>query len=106
MPADLDPAVREKLRRRLAFYEDIGLGEFYRDRAPSMSSRVWPQDPDATPGTEETPLPKPAPKSAPALAAAPSAKSPSLPRHASPAPSLFEASEKISGETLPIVRAD
>ncbi len=51
-------------------------------------------------------MPKPAPKSAPALAAAPSAKSPSPPRHAPPAPSLFEASEKISGETLPIVRAD
>jgi DNA polymerase len=109
MPADLDPALREKLRNRLAFYEDIGLSEFYRDRPSSTSSRLLHQERHATPTCEETPLPKAAPKAPPTLAAAPlapPAKSPGLPLHAAPAPSLFEASEKISGDTLPIVRAD
>lgn len=110
MPANLDPTMQKKLRNRLAFYEDIGLGQFYRDRASAIADaplslqtrrHITPE--------EESSLPKSASKPAtvtPAAPIVPQAKSPSLPLPTAAAPSLFEAAQKISGETLPIVRSD
>ena len=89
----------------MAFYEDIGLDEFYRDRASLSSKRRTAKKEQA----EEPGLSKSAPRSsplAPTSASATHTELPSLPLSAAPTPSLFEASQRISDETLPIVRAD
>ena len=99
MPDRADTAIQEKLNQRLQFYEDIGLAPFYRDRrSPAVPSAPATADSHSNSSIEESILPKAAPK--------PAAKLPSLPVAAPPAPSLFEASSKVAGDTLPIVRAD
>jgi DNA polymerase len=99
MPNLADPKLQEKLSQRLSFYADLGLSPFYRDRESSgkqiSSSPLPPSE-----STEESPLPKAAAKSSPpAKLAEPKST-------ISPVPSLFEATNKIADETLPIVRTD
>src|SRR5579864_5634096 len=76
MPEFANSALRQKIKQRLEFYEDLGLAPFYRDRAASQSVH---------PAIEEPTLPK-------------AAKSFIAPAPA--APSLFEPVAKISSETL------
>jgi uracil-DNA glycosylase len=104
MPDRADIAIQEKLNQRLRFYEDLGLSPFYRDRRSSgiYSAHVSTETPSAT-LDEEPILRKLAPKPA---APAQVAKLPNFPVAAAPAPSLFEASSKIAGETLPFIRDD
>ena len=96
MPTEsANSALRQNIKRRLEFYDDLGLAPFYRDRAASQPVHL---------ADEEPTLPKAASKlSPPALAAAqPAAKS-----FVAPAgPSLFEAADKRPGETLLQVRED
>jgi uracil-DNA glycosylase len=77
MAQALPDALREKIKQRFAFYEDLGLAPFYRNRhadAVSSSSLRAP----ATPITEgEEILPKPAPSNAKAAAAPPTTAAPS-----------------------------
>jgi len=101
MPDRADTAIQEKLNQRLRFYEDLGLGPFYRDRRTSaVQSSTALALPRST-SIEEPNLPKTAPK---ATAPAPATKLPSLPVAA--VPSLFEATSKIAGDTLPVIRED
>ena len=102
MPDRADTAIQEKLNQRLRFYDDLGLGPFYRDRRTSVvqSSPALAEPRSAS--IEETILSKAAPKPA---ASAPATKLPSLPVAAA-VPSLFEATSKIVGDTLPIIRED
>lgn len=79
-------ALRQKIKQRLEFYEDLGLAPFYRDRAASQPAHL---------ADEEPTLPKAAPKVRPPLPVPPAA-----------APSLFEPTVKISSETLLQVRED
>lgn len=102
MPDRADTTIQEKLNQRLRFYEDLGLGPFYRDRRTSViqSSPVTAETP--TISVEEPVLRK----AAPSVVASPQVtRSPALPVAAA-IPSLFEATSKIAGDTLPIVRAD
>jgi uracil-DNA glycosylase len=102
MPDRANIAIQEKLNQRLQFYEDIGLAPFYRDRH-SLLIESAPATVHAHSNSIEEPiLPKAAAKPA---AAAPTVKSPSPPVPAA-VPSLFEATGKIAGDTLPIVRID
>jgi uracil-DNA glycosylase len=97
-----DPAdITEKLKARLRFYEDLGLGQFYRDRGASALGTASVSAETRTVSIEESNLRKAALKSA---ELAPAAKLPGLPVAA--ASSLFEATSKIVGETLPIIRED
>jgi DNA polymerase len=94
IPAPLE----EKFRKRLSFYQDIGIELFYRDRLPQQPVTV----------TEEITLPKPVQKSQPAKPTAP-APTPArkldvLP--ATPAVSLFESMSKIAGDSLPKILTD
>jgi len=82
MPESANSALRQKIKQRLEFYEDLGLAPFYRDRAASLSVH---------PAIEEPTLPK-------------AAKSFIAPAPA--APSLFEPVAKISSETVLQVRED
>src|SRR5438270_5781028 len=87
-------SLEEKFRTRLAFYQDIGIDLFYRDRFPQQAATV----------IEEITLPKPAPKSqsTPTLQALP--KLPVLPRSAGVP--LFESMSKIAGDSLPKILAE
>ena len=102
MPDPADTAIQEKLNQRLQFYEDLGLAPFYRDRRSSAIPSAPAGVQTHSNSIEEPILPKAAPKPA---ASAPVNKLPSLP--AAPAvPSLFEATSKIAGDTLPVIRED
>ena len=102
MPDRADIAIQEKLNQRLQFYEDIGLAPFYRDRRSSVVESAPATVPTRSNSVEEPILPKAAAKPA---APAPTVKSPRLPLPAAVS-SLFEATSKIAGDTLPIVRSD
>ena len=102
MPNPVDSRLQEKLRQRLRFYEDLGLSPFYRERqtATKQGSPRSPALPSES--IEESQLPKALPKISSA-ASVPASKRPALPVAV---PTLFEAANKLAGETLPMVRAD
>lgn len=90
--------LQEKLHQRLRFYDDLGLGPFYRNRSGSRmpaSSLVVETSATTSVVIEKSTLPK-------ALEVA--ARSLALP--AAAGASLFEASSKIAGDTLLKIRAD
>jgi len=91
-------ALQEKLTERLTFYQDIGIQLFYRDRYPQQLADV----------TEEIPLPRPVQKPLPVkpiVEARPVAPKLGVFPVAS-GPSLFEAINKISDDTLLKIRTD
>src|SRR6266478_5004277 len=98
MTERIPAALEEKVRKRLSFYQDIGIELFYRDRFPQQYASV----------TEEITLLKPAQKPQPAKATAstpsPARKLDVLP--VSPGVSLFESMNKIAGDSLPKILAD
>ena len=110
MPDRPDAALQEKLNERLRFYEDLGLGPFYRDRGVAIE-RITTSDavaPEALSVViEESTLRKAVPKLTPAVKTVvpePAARLPVLP--AATGLSLFEASDKILGDTLLKTRED
>jgi uracil-DNA glycosylase len=111
MPERLPEALQKKIADRLAFYEDLGIHPFYRDRITGPYERSLPigfVSPSNTP--EENPLPKPIRKpelARAALAAASVApKSSPLPLPVVAGPSLFESIDKIVDDTLLKIRED
>jgi DNA polymerase len=107
MPECADTSLQKKLEARLRFYEDLGLGPFYKDRSGSTSGENSRAGISAAPESafaviEESILPKAKLRSAPMPT---SAKQPAT-SAASTFPPLFEAISKIAGDTLPIVRED
>jgi len=105
-----DAALQEKLNERLRFYEDLGLGPFYRDRGVAIqriatSAAVAPEALSVV--IEESTLRKAVAKLTPAVKAVvpePAAKLPILPT--ATGLSLFEGSDKILGDTLLKTRED
>ncbi len=92
MTRPIDPQTGEKLEAWLRYYDDLGLRSFYRDRAAAP----------ATVKTEPVAPAVPSPFWRP-LAPAP-AKSAVLP--IMQVPSLFEAVERVEGDTLERIRED
>src|SRR6266700_6170903 len=110
MPDRPHTTLQEKLNQRLRFYEDLGLGPFYRDRG-GTSQRIAPSVPELSEtlsaAIEESTLRKSAPKIMPSLKTIvpeSAAKLPVLPT--ATGPSLLEASDKILGDTLQKTRED
>ena len=104
MPDRNDTKVQEKLHQRLRFYEDLGLGPFYRDRkitSQRIASTVPETSVTLSAIIEGLTLPKTAPVSK-IVAPDPAAKLPTQ----STGPLLFELSGKIAGETLLEIRED
>ena len=109
----MDSASRGNLEAWLRYADDLGLGPFYLDRA-SQSSLAAPDVPP--PGHAAEPAPDERSSggrnlcsdisSRPLLGA--SAPEVSAPRFApnAPAPSLFESSDRIEGDSLERIRAD
>jgi uracil-DNA glycosylase family 4 len=114
MAEQISETLQRKISDRLGFYDDLGIRMFYRDRGAAVSDSEQRLEPLAiapflAPNLQkEDTLPKPAGK--PALrVAAPvvmpvSPKIPSLPVAAGP--SLFEAVDKVTDDTLLKVRED
>jgi uracil-DNA glycosylase family 4 len=98
----LPEKLTQQLSDRLRFYEDIGIRQFYRER----TSEIHAAAPAANeiPALEEMPLPKTSRKMELPSASPPPLKPAPLP--VSSGPSLFEAMNKISGDTLLKVRED
>jgi uracil-DNA glycosylase len=111
MPDRIPAAVEEKFRKRLSFYQDIGIELFYRDRFPQHPAQVGAQHaaPQArTNFTEEIALPKTLQKTPLAKLVAPippvTPRVNVLPRSSDV--SLFESMNKIAGDSLPKILAD
>jgi len=105
MPERLPETLQQKLSDRLRYYDDIGIGRFYRDRGATMppDALVTTTAPEVMPIIEELSLPKREPKSTqPVAASAASHKLEPLPVPSGP--SLFEAANKIENDTLPLIR--
>jgi uracil-DNA glycosylase len=115
MAERISESLQKKLSDRLGFYDDLGIRLFFRDRGAVVASNTEQQLEQpasarfSTPNIQkEEPLPKPAGK--PALRVTTpvvtpvSLKIPSLP--VAGGPSLFEAVDKIAGDTLLKVRED
>ena len=105
MPERLPETLQQKLSDRLRYYDDIGIGRFYRDRGATLppNALVTTAAPEVLPIIEELSLPKREPKSTqPVAASAASHKLEPVP--APSGPSLFEAANKIENDTLPLIR--
>jgi len=107
MPESVNSAVRDKLKQRLRFYEDLGLAPFYRHPAARAEARSESlvTAAAAPSSSEETTLPNnsrnPQPAPPPTVASAAKSFPP-----ASAGPSLFEASHRIVDDTLLKIRED
>ncbi len=88
---------REKLQAWLHYYEDLNLGEFYRDRRTMGTRTVKPRKVEAAAAVSapQVNVAQPAAKPAPAVPALPVVGEPS---------SLFEALDRIEGDTLELIR--
>jgi len=81
---------RDNLEAWLHYYDELGIRSFYRDRITSGSQNARPESP-AAPAARRVPDPPPA-------------RNPTLP--IVQAPSLFEAVERVEGDTLERIRED
>ena len=105
MPERLPETLQQKLSDRLRYYDDIGIGRFYRDRGATLrlDALVTTAASEVMPIIEEPSLPKREPKSTqPVAASAASHKLEPVPVRSGP--SLFEAANKIENDTLPLIR--
>ena len=98
---------KEKLEAWLRYYEDLGIRSFYRDRCSPAGKFPAPE-----PAAQEQALPAAVPA---AQAAAPAARAPAQPlvpgtgakvQGIVHGPSLFEAAERVEGDTLERVCSD
>src|SRR5712692_1340099 len=105
----ISEALHKKLTKRLSFYQDIGLGSFYRDRIPQQSRLASAETTiSPAPSLPGVALPKPFQKQQPIKPAG--TAPPALPRRdVLPVPasaSLFEAMNKVADDSLLKIRAD
>ena len=103
----LSEALQEKITRCLSFYQDIGIGFFYRDRAPqrpTVTSAEAVVPPAASlPGVT---LPKPLQKQLPVKPIAITPPVASRIDVQPPGASLFDSINKIAGDSLLKIHAD
>lgn len=112
MPAPIPENLQEKVADRLAFYYDLGITPFYRDRQAESVFHQEQQLQSAESAIRSTQIPReePAlPKTLPKLnfqkpAAQPKVAPLALP--AAPEPSLFDAANKITDDSLLRIRED
>src|SRR5437762_13079343 len=107
MPAPFQESLQKKVADRLAFYQDLGIAPFYRDRHDESDFQKQPVQSaqSAVRSTqishEEPTLPKPLPNlnlQQPMPAELP--KTATLPLTAAPSHSLFDADHRIADASL------
>ena len=105
MHSGYSPSDKEKLKSWLGYYKDLGIGAFYRDRAPKYApNNVATEEPVAR--TEQ--------KDAVEVGSAKAKTSlPAEPRLAAAkfqlaarGPSLFEAADRVEGDSLEVIRGE
>jgi len=112
MAERITDSLQKKVSDRLTFYEDLGIRLFYKDRSmqsvgPASGTQVAASFPSEIPH-KETIVPKPAPKFESPVAVttpSPARAKPDLFPIAS-GPSLFEAMNKVTDDTLLKIRED
>jgi uracil-DNA glycosylase family 4 len=113
MPERVPEALQDKLSKRLSYYEDIGIGLFYRNRKAASGAQAFAQTSVTAVIRHEETLPKtvrkPAGAGKPALlpvssTATLASKLDVLPPP--PKPSLFDAMDRIPDDTLLKIRED
>jgi uracil-DNA glycosylase len=110
MPGQIPEHLQKRLAQRLAFYEDLGIRLFYRDRRAGERGQPLESFESATHLAElahkEPILPRGL--SRPDIQRVVPATVPNIvpPLPASPGPTLFDAAEKISDDTLLRIRED
>jgi len=116
MTSRLSKDLEEKINARLRYYDDLGIGLFYKDRAPIAANDSPVASPvDRPVGAGFSPSPSMSPRSAlpltpstlrvaSATATAPTPASIFAPRPA--VPSLFDSMNRVSNDTLLKVRED
>jgi len=107
----MDPAKRAGVEAWLRYGDDLGLGPYFRDRAPAVGAQA-----EAAPAAPVVEQAVAKPNAAPMRAAVAAAASGAAARTSSPAPipmvgvgsgpSLFDAMDRIEGDTLKRVRDD
>jgi DNA polymerase len=106
----LSDALQQKITKRLNFYQDIGIGSFYRDRVPQRPAIEFAETViSPAPSSPGVTLPKPIQKQQPlkpiesiAIAAPAKSRIDVRPLGAS----LFDSINKIAGDSLPKIHAD
>ncbi len=110
----MDSDQRARVEAWLRYGDDLELGPYYRNRAAQNAAAAshpeasvqWPQPaarPIAAAGTDaRVPRNQPVSSTTLALAGAPSRSAPVIP--VAPVPSLFEASDRIEGDTFQLIR--
>ena len=93
MHSGFSPSKREKLQSWLRYYEDLGIGAFYRDRVPWRGSMDEPVTETHEKQTAESVKPNMVP---------PAQSRPFIPRLTlmGRGPSLFEVAERVEGDSL------
>jgi uracil-DNA glycosylase family 4 len=106
MPERISQDLQEKLSRRLTYYNDIGIRQFYRDRLPPIHSEL-PELPLEESPAEEDSLPKSVQKPiVPATSSVVVQAGPAINIVSQPAISLFESAMRVSGDSLLKIRTD
>ena len=114
MDPRLTPTQREKLEAWLRYYEDLGLGAFYKGRGNTgkRAERLVTENLPAAPPAVRAPMAaspvKPAPPAVPVLPAkvAPSAAPAPRVLPVLGGPSLFEGADRVENDTLERIRED
>jgi len=114
MPAPIPENLHEKVADRLAFYQDLGIASFYRDRRAEAAFLPKQLVETAESVIHSTQIPHEEPTLSKTLgkpdlrklAASAPQKSAPLPLPTAPAPSLFDAADKITDDTLLRIRED
>jgi DNA polymerase len=113
MPAPIPENLQKKIAHRLTFYQDLGITTFYRHRhAESVFQEQQTQSTESGIGSTQIPhgeptLPRILRKpDVQKLAASVPPKHVPLPPPISPAPSLFDAADRITDDTLLKIRED
>jgi uracil-DNA glycosylase len=114
MPAPFPENLQKKVADRLAFYQDLGIAAFYRERRPEGVFQQEHLVQSAESGFRSTQIPYEEPTlpkhlrkpDLQKLAASAPPKIAPLPLPAAPAPSLFDAADKIADDTLLRIRED
>jgi uracil-DNA glycosylase len=98
----MNPAKRARVEAWLRYGEELGVAPFFRDRATQMPAQTETEQP--APSIQ---MAAARPKSAPARPAPPATRAAALPIVAAASgPSLFEAAERVEGDSLPRIRED
>ncbi len=114
MPAPISENLHKKVADRLAFYQDLAIAPFYRNRRAEVAFQQEQPVQSAESAVHSTQIPHEEPTlpktlrkpDLQKLAASAPPKIAPLPLPTAPAPSLFDASDKIADDTLLKIRAD